>query len=83
MHAEELTSSTRNAPWKLFVEGCGVMQQYVLRLNSSAVSMSMRSFEQWFIYLELAVHILLGCTHPHRYRVLHCYVDHYRYPYRP
>jgi aminoglycoside phosphotransferase (APT) family kinase protein len=34
VHAEPLTKSTRDAPWRLDVEVGGVMQRYVLRLDS-------------------------------------------------
>jgi aminoglycoside phosphotransferase (APT) family kinase protein len=34
VHAELLTKSTRDAPWRLDVEVGGVMRQYVLRLDS-------------------------------------------------
>jgi aminoglycoside phosphotransferase (APT) family kinase protein len=37
VHAEQLTKSTRDAPWRLDVQVSGVMQQYVLRLDSRRI----------------------------------------------
>lgn len=37
VHAEQLTKSTRDAPWRLDVEVGGVMRRYVLRLESRRI----------------------------------------------